>query len=59
MPVACDGVSGPVLNPRQTWEDAAAYDKQAAELVAMFAENFAQYEAHVGEDVIAVALRAA
>ncbi|MEL6476326.1 MAG: phosphoenolpyruvate carboxykinase [Pseudomonadota bacterium] len=59
VPVACEGVSGPILNPRQTWEDGAAYDQQAGDLVAMFAQNFAQYEAHVGEDVMAVALKAA
>ncbi|MEM0943746.1 MAG: phosphoenolpyruvate carboxykinase (ATP), partial [Pseudomonadota bacterium] len=59
VPIACEGVSGPVLNPRQTWEDGAAYDTQAAALVAMFAENFAQYAEHVGEDVRAVALKAA
>ncbi|MEM7669527.1 MAG: phosphoenolpyruvate carboxykinase [Pseudomonadota bacterium] len=59
VPLACEGVSGPILNPRQTWEDSEAYDRQAAELVAMFAENFAQYEKYVGEDVRAVALTAA
>ncbi|MEM8699271.1 MAG: phosphoenolpyruvate carboxykinase [Pseudomonadota bacterium] len=59
VPVACDGVSGPILNPRQTWMDTAEYDRQAAHLVAMFADNFAQYEAHVGADVMAVALKAA
>ncbi|MEM9043786.1 MAG: phosphoenolpyruvate carboxykinase [Pseudomonadota bacterium] len=59
VPTFCEGVSTPILNPRQTWEDAAAYDAQAAELVAMFVKNFAQYEAHVGDDVRAVALKAA
>ncbi|MEM8791322.1 MAG: phosphoenolpyruvate carboxykinase [Pseudomonadota bacterium] len=59
VPTFCEAVSTPILNPRQTWEDADAYDKQAAELVGMFVENFAQYEAHVGEDVRAVALKAA
>ena len=34
-----------LLDPRQTWADPEAYDKQAAELVAMFVKNFAQYEA--------------
>ncbi|MEM9097302.1 MAG: phosphoenolpyruvate carboxykinase [Pseudomonadota bacterium] len=59
VPTFCEGISTPILNPRQTWEDAAAYDAQASELVAMFVKNFAQYEAHVGEDVRAVALKAA
>ena len=48
-----------LLDPRRTWEDAEAYDKQAAELVQMFADNFAQYEAHVGDAVKAAAPKAA
>ena len=59
VPVDVPGVDAALLDPRSTWVDAAAYDAQAARLVAMFAENFAQYEAHVGEDVLAAAVRAA
>ena len=43
----------------RTWADPAAYDAQAAKLVAMFADNFAQYAAHVSDEVRAAALRAA
>ena len=39
--------------------DPEAYDAQAAKLVSMFADNFAQYESHVGEDVRAAAVKAA
>jgi len=59
VPVSCPGVSDVLLTPRQTWEDAAAYDRQASELVAMFVENFAQYEPHVGDAVKAAAPTAA
>ncbi|MEM6621014.1 MAG: phosphoenolpyruvate carboxykinase [Pseudomonadota bacterium] len=59
VPVACPGVSDVLLNPRRTWEDAAAYDKQAAELIQMFIDNFAQYEPHVGDEVKAAAPKAA
>jgi len=59
VPVSVPGVSDVLLTPRQTWSDGDAYDAQARALVAMFAENFAQYEAHVGEDVRACALSAA
>ncbi|MDT8345576.1 MAG: phosphoenolpyruvate carboxykinase [Thermohalobaculum sp.] len=59
VPVAVPGVEPSLLDPRATWRDAAAYDRQAAELVAMFAKNFTQYEPHVGDDVKAAALRAA
>ena len=59
VPVAVEGVSGPVLNPRQTWEDAAAYDVQAKRLVGMFEANFAQYLEHVADDVRSAALKQA
>jgi phosphoenolpyruvate carboxykinase (ATP) len=59
VPVAVPGVDPSLLDPRSTWADPAAYDAQAARLVAMFADNFAQYEPHVTADVKAAALRAA
>ena len=59
VPVSVPGVSDVLLNPRQTWPDPAAYDAQAAKLVAMFVENFAQYEPHVSEEVRKAALTAA
>jgi phosphoenolpyruvate carboxykinase (ATP) len=48
-----------VLDPRQSWADKAAYDRTARELVASFEKNFRTYEAGVGEEIRAVALRAA
>ena len=59
VPVSVPGVDDRLLDPRATWADGAAYDAQAAKLVAMFSENFEQYQAHVGDDVKAAALRAA
>jgi phosphoenolpyruvate carboxykinase (ATP) len=56
VPVGAPGVPNILLDPRRTWDDAAAYDRQAKKLVEMFAENFAQYEAHIDEDVRAVAI---
>ena len=51
VPVDVKGVDNRLLNPRDTWPDGAAYDKQARALVAMFIDNFRKFEAHVGADV--------
>ncbi|MEL6677780.1 MAG: phosphoenolpyruvate carboxykinase [Pseudomonadota bacterium] len=59
VPVSVPNVSDVLLNPRRTWDDKRGYDAQAKKLVIMFEENFAAYEAHVGEDVKAAALKAA
>ena len=56
VPVAVPGVASILLDPRRTWDDGASYDKQAEKLVGMFAKNFAQYTAHIDEDVLAVAI---
>ncbi|HYH94292.1 MAG TPA: phosphoenolpyruvate carboxykinase (ATP) [Candidatus Saccharimonadales bacterium] len=43
VPVSCPDVPAAFLDPRATWADADAYDRQAAELARMFADNFAAY----------------
>ena len=59
VPVFCPGVDDTLLTPRETWSDPSAYDKQAAALVQMFIDNFAQYEEHVGDAVRAAAPKVA
>ncbi|MDF0600812.1 phosphoenolpyruvate carboxykinase [Psychromarinibacter sp. C21-152] len=56
VPVSVPGVASILLDPRRTWDNHEAYDVQARKLVGMFAENFAQYEAYIHEDVKAVAI---
>jgi phosphoenolpyruvate carboxykinase (ATP) len=56
VPENVPGVADILLDPRSTWADTDAYDAQAAKLVAMFAENFTQYENSIDEDVKAVAI---
>ena len=44
MPVHCPGVPAEILEPGNTWADAAAYDRKARELAHAFALNFKQFE---------------
>jgi len=55
VPVACPGVPAEVLQPRNTWADKDAYDRQASDLARRFNENFKKYEVGVSEAVRAVA----
>ncbi len=56
VPLSVPGVEDKLLNPRQTWGNADAYDAQAAKLVGMFADNFGQYVPFIDADVKAAAL---
>ena len=58
VPEAVPGVDTKILNPRSTWADTAAYDKQAAKLADMFVANFAKFEPYVDETVRASAPKA-
>lgn len=41
-----------VLNPRNTWEDKDAYDRQAQQLAERFKKNFQQFAEHVSPEVV-------
>lgn len=43
VPKAIEGIESNILNPRNTWADAAAYDAKRNELAGMFVKNFARY----------------
>lgn len=58
VPVEVPGIDTALLDPRSTWSDPVAYDAQANKLVSMFIDNFGQYVDHVGDDVLAEALKA-
>jgi phosphoenolpyruvate carboxykinase (ATP) len=51
VPTSCPDVPAEFLQPRSTWQDTRAYDRQAARLAAMFTANFAAYAEGVGEEV--------
>jgi phosphoenolpyruvate carboxykinase (ATP) len=59
IPAHVPGIPDEVLDPRLAWADKAAYDRMAAQLVERFEANFASFEAGVGDDVKAVAIRKA
>lgn len=42
VPQSCPNVPSEIMNPRDTWEDKAAYDESAKKLAKMFADNFAK-----------------
>ena len=57
VPSAVPGVPDEILDPRKTWKDKSAYDRQASKLASMFQENFKRYADEVSDEVRAVAPR--
>jgi phosphoenolpyruvate carboxykinase (ATP) len=57
VPTACPGVPADVLQPRATWRDTDAYDRQARALAVMFADNFRAYADGVAEEIRAAGPR--
>jgi phosphoenolpyruvate carboxykinase (ATP) len=55
VPTAVPGVDSAILDPRSTWPDRQAYDRQAEALVRMFVKNFGKFESHVSPEVKAAA----
>jgi len=55
FPTSCEGVPSELLNPRNTWEDKAAYDKTAANLAAKFVKNFEKFAAETSAEILSAA----
>ncbi len=55
-PLSCPDVPSTILQPRNTWADKDAYDRQASALAESFKENFKQFMI-VGDDVRAAGPR--
>lgn len=56
IPTSCPDVPSDLLQPRNTWSDPEAYDRQARELAALFKKNFTQFE-QVEDGVLAAGPR--
>ncbi|NNC93274.1 MAG: phosphoenolpyruvate carboxykinase (ATP) [Acidimicrobiia bacterium] len=52
-PTECPEVPSELLDPRSTWTDPAAYDARAKELAGLFSENFQEFAAQAGEEIVA------
>jgi phosphoenolpyruvate carboxykinase (ATP) len=55
FPTECPNVNSDVLDPRNTWEDKAAYDQKANVLAAKFNSNFEQFADNANEEILAAA----
>jgi phosphoenolpyruvate carboxykinase (ATP) len=54
VPLSCPDVPASFLDPRSTWADRDAYDRQAAKLARMFVDNFAAFADGVTAEIRAV-----
>jgi phosphoenolpyruvate carboxykinase (ATP) len=52
MPLQCPNVPSAILNPRHTWQDAAAYDEAAKKLALQFIKNFEKYASGVTKETL-------
>jgi phosphoenolpyruvate carboxykinase (ATP) len=55
IPVSCPGVPSELLNPRTTWENKEAYDRQSLDLAKLFVKNFEKYASGVSANIVAAA----
>lgn len=53
IPTEVPDVPSEILNPRNTWADAAAYDGKATALAKMFKDNFARFADRANPDILA------
>lgn len=58
VPISCPNVPDSILNPKNTWQNQAAYDQKANHLAHLFVENFKQYESGVTPEILAAAPKA-
>jgi phosphoenolpyruvate carboxykinase (ATP) len=52
IPTSVPGVSSEILQPRDAWSDANAYDEQAQKLGKLFKDNFEKFKAESSDAII-------
>ncbi|WPV67345.1 phosphoenolpyruvate carboxykinase (ATP) [Chitinophaga sp. LS1] len=52
IPEHCPGVPTEMLDPRNTWADKAAFDKQVADLANRFVQNFKKYAGQADPEIL-------
>ncbi|SFS94716.1 phosphoenolpyruvate carboxykinase (ATP) [Sphingobacterium wenxiniae] len=55
IPQYCPNVPDELLNPKDTWDDKGAYNRQANTLATLFNNNFNQYKEHANEEILLAA----
>jgi phosphoenolpyruvate carboxykinase (ATP) len=55
IPDNCPGIPSEILDPRDTWEDKAAYDTKLKGLAEKFIRNFEKYASAADEEILAAA----
>jgi phosphoenolpyruvate carboxykinase (ATP) len=53
VPTQVANVPTEILNPRNTWKDATAYDEQKQKLTVLFQNNFKAFEAGSSKEIVA------
>ncbi|GAB4535221.1 MAG: phosphoenolpyruvate carboxykinase (ATP) [Haliangiales bacterium] len=53
IPTSCPDVPSELLLPKNTWADAANYDKTAAKLARLFSDNFQKYQDVASDEICA------
>ena len=59
MPTTCPEVPSEILDPKNTWEDKAAYDAKAEKLAGSFVQNFEQFKDAANEEIMNAAPKSA
>ena len=52
IPKYCPDVPSVILNPRNTWEDKDAYERQAKKLAELFNKNVVKFKGEMTDEIL-------